>query len=199
MSAKADDADVVSNFIGTIPFGYAIGAPLKAIVEGQSLAALSSLDFIQKVGFEGDGNNKDAAGSSSKSKVRTVNFDLKSGDKDISLEAPFLSMVNVPFIRIQQAVISLDCKVHSVVTDNSHSESKKNLGGHATFSFFAGVSANVSYSSTKDSHSSLERNGEVKVNVIAVQDEMPEGLRALLGLMRDALDDSGKKQKPKNP
>ena len=40
-----------------IPFAHLIGAPLKAAIEAQALAAQSTVDFIHKVGFKQPLNN----------------------------------------------------------------------------------------------------------------------------------------------
>ena len=176
--------EIVSNFLGHIPFGYAIGSPLKAVVEAQGQAALQSLDFIEKVGFERDGNNTNPR------KVQNVTFTVQKGDQNVRLEAPLLSMVNVPYIRVQQAAINFDIKIHSTIIDNTDSGNSKAVeagGGGNIFTWKASVDTQVSYTSTKDHHSTLEKTGEVHINVIAVQDDMPEGLRSLIGILNDSL------------
>ena len=194
---SSTDTNTVGGFLNSIPFSYAIGAPLKAIVEAQGEAAKSTIDFIQQVGFEQQ-SGSGSSSTSTTSKVRTVDFSMEKNGQTVDLKAPLLSMVNVPFIRIQQAVINLDCQIDSVNTTSDAEQTQKDVkaGGSGGFLFWkASASVNVTYTSQKNKKGRIDKSGEIKINVIATQDDVPEGLRLLLNILRDSIDGSAKQAK----
>ncbi len=98
-----------TNQLGALPFGSLIGGPLNAAIEAQAQAALSSVDFIQKVGLTEDGA------------VQNVKFKyVDSTSKDVTLEVPLLTIVPVPFIRIDDMTIDFKANISAAteVEDN---------------------------------------------------------------------------------
>ena len=69
-----------------IPFALLIGAPLKAAVEAQALAAQSTIDFIQKIGFANDASDAtdllfdDPTTDAAAGKIRNVTFTYQKKD-----------------------------------------------------------------------------------------------------------------------
>ena len=144
------------------------------------------------MGFEQSSSQQGDSGKNASSKVKT-RFFTREKWADWSLKAPLLSMVNVPFIRVQQSVINLDCQIDSVNTTTDSSQSNKNVkaGGSGGFLFWkASANVNVTYTSQKNKKSRIDKSGEIRINVIATQDEVPEGLRLLLNIMRDSINGS---------
>src|SRR5437899_462322 len=105
-----------------LPMEQIIGGPLQAIVRAQSMAANETASFIQTVGLITDSNNVTTA--------RTVDFSfnrLKPPAHDaeqptteiVKLTVPLLTILPVPFIRIEEATIDFDCKVSSSTLDTS--------------------------------------------------------------------------------
>lgn len=183
MSAQ-EGTDSVGNFLNHIPFGYAIGGPLNAIIQGQALAAQTTIDFIKEVGLK-----KDSKGNPT-DEVRTIDMSLTKNGQDINLKAPLLAMVNVPFIRVSQAIINLDCKIHDLtVTDKTNVTNSNTRAGGGINAFFwsAQVETQVSYTSAKEVRSTFDKTGEIKVNVIATQDSIPAGLKDLLNILKESM------------
>src|SRR5205085_6404650 len=120
-----------------LPMEQIIGGPLQAIVKAQSLAANATATFIQQVGLLPADPNNPGAGSV----ARTVDFSFKRlkpppDDKSsvtqetVSLTVPLLTIVPVPFIRIEEATIDFECKVSSSTLDTS----QHNVGVEASAS-----------------------------------------------------------------
>ena len=187
-----------------LPMEQIIGGPLQAIVRAQSLAASETAAFIQQVGLmPQDPNNPGAT------VARTVDFSFKRlkppvDDKSqatqeiVSLTVPLLTIVPVPFIRIQEATIEFECKVSSSTLDTSSHK----LGVEAAASGgFWGVkfSVKATYSFESTHSDKVDKTASLKVTVKAVQDEMPGGLKKMLDIMQTAVTDNPQLPAPVKP
>jgi len=90
----------------SLPMEQIIGGPMQALIKAQALAASSTADFINQVGLE-------TTGTPPVTKARTVDFQYEENKpkedgcgfdtKLIKLSVPLLTIVPVPYIRIEQA------------------------------------------------------------------------------------------------
>ena len=98
--------------LSQIPFAHLIGAPMKAAIEAQALAAQSTIEFIHKVGFQqpsGGGNDllfTNPANDADAGTLRSVSFLYKKKDENgvesnFELTVPLLSITPIPYIRIE--------------------------------------------------------------------------------------------------
>ena len=185
-----------------LPMEQIIGGPLQAIVKAQSMAANSTAAFITQVGLL----PADPANPGSGSVARTVDFSFKRlkpppDDKTqptqetVNLTVPLLTIVPVPFIRIEEATIDFDCQVSSSTLDtSSHS-----IGVDATASGgFWGVhfAVKASYSTQSTHKDQVDKRATLKVHVKAVQDDMPGGLKKMLDILETAVIDGLKPLPP---
>src|SRR5262245_7438927 len=95
-----------------IPFAHLIGAPMKAAIEAQALAAQTTIDFIHKVGFkqpraqDSDPLMSDTEENADFGELRNVTFtydkkdETDGEDATFSLTVPLLAVVPIPYIRI---------------------------------------------------------------------------------------------------
>lgn len=180
-----------------LPMEQIIGGPLQAVIKAQALAASSTVDFIQQVGLN------PAVGTATQT-ARTVefSFDRKVPDTNdagddivrtetVDLNVPLLTIVPVPFIRIATTDINFECQVSSSTVNSS--EHTFGVSAEASGGFW-GVSVAVksSYSYNSKSTDTVNRAATLKVDVHAVQDEMPAGLDRVLTILQTAIaDDSG--------
>jgi hypothetical protein len=175
--------------ISTISLGSIIGGALNAIVEAQSQAANTTVQFIESVGFE------------TKNGVKTpvyVSFDysqdISEGKKQKgTMQVPLLTMVPIPFIRIDDADINFNVKVNSLEETKSLDNNRWGASTDADvdfkgFRFNAGIKMNASISNQKKSNSSdnVKRDYSLSVHVHAVQDEMPVGVERLLNILENS-------------
>jgi hypothetical protein len=186
-----------------IPFSHLIGAPLKAAVEAQAMAAQSTIEFIHKVGFKEPATGPtdlvfaDPAADADAGEIRTVTFSYEKKDeneelKKYSLTVPFLAITPIPYIRIDEMTIDFNAKLTDAVTRNTNSEFKLDTSVSASYSAFwspvkvdARVSATYNQKSSTTEHQ--QREYSMQIHVRAVQDEMPAGLSRMLDMLEQAI------------
>lgn len=108
----------------------------------------------------------------------------------MQIEVPILTILPIPFIRIEEATIDFNAKINSVETQSESSE----LAFGATLevrqrwpSGSAKLNASFSYQKKTASGSSVERTYSMNIHVRASQDEMPAGMEKLLSLLEGAM------------
>jgi len=200
-----------------LPLGFLLGAPLKAAIEAQALAAKSTVEFITIVGLQEDPPD------SGNFKVRTADFTYKHPVPDpanpgsfieveTTLTVPILSIVPVPFIRISDLNVSFEFKIRDVQTASSKNEVTGSTGIHFTnevnakfgggfFGFFGGpkgdmktttdiqINASTTYQATN--RQTTDRSATFKMTMNAVQDLIPEGLARVLNILNDTIKAAG--------
>jgi hypothetical protein len=183
----------VVNELAAIPFGTLIGGPLNAAIEAQAKAAMTTVDFINAVGFEEDKN-------SNTKKVKTVAFSFANGPVNgstpmMKLEVPLLSIVPIPFLRIENLDIhfkaslsqSMETKESETTSTEGKAEVKAGGGWLAVKAEMnASISSKKDSSATRDSRYSVEYT--MDINVHAVQDDIPAGLAKVLNLLNESMD-----------
>lgn len=181
----------VTKALKSVPLSHLIGGPLCAAVEAQAKAAHSTVDFVNAVGFEQDDPDK----------VRNVTFMYDITDPEpqqARLTVPILTIVPIPFIRIDQMTIKfvMDVSEQSDTASKAKKQKTKSATASASASagwgpFKASASFSGSYSSVakEESSSSLRQSTQatLDITVHAVQDEMPGGLNRVLGILEKSI------------
>lgn len=173
----------------SIPFSHLIGGPLNATVHAQGQAAMTCIEFIERVGFTvpNPQNPQEKA-------VKEVTFKYNKLDeagqtKSFSLSVPILAIVPIPYLRIDEVLIDFTAKLNdSVKTDET---SVLNVG--ANFSAHWGpcsFRASVSYKNEKSTSSSSTQDYCMAVKVRAVQAEVPGGMKRILDMLEAAIRDT---------
>jgi hypothetical protein len=179
-AADASDAGFAAE-LGSIDFATIIGGPLDACVTAQNNASLSTVSFIKAVGFDNDG------------KIKMVDFSYKKSVPDpenpgntkletVEINVPFISILNIPSLRIETCEVDFNVKLNSTFTKNTSSEFGLNAGvggkiGPVKFK------VDVSYKRTSSTGIKVEKEYSLGVKVKATNDEMPAGLEKVLGLL----------------
>jgi len=202
----------VTRGLTSLPFGNIIGGPMKAAIEAQALAARSTIEFIQTVGFEKQSDDalfptiNQTTGvtdstDSSFGKIRTVTFsytqqNVNGTEEQASLTVPLLTIVPIPFLRIDDMTIGFMAKMteeykHSNSTSDSLDVAVKADFGYKSFWSPVTVNFNVAVSSkhtaTSQNSSRFSTEATMSVNVHAVQDSMPGGLAKVLQILENAI------------
>ena len=189
-----------------IPFGYLIGAPMKAAIEAQALAAKTTVEFIEKVGFLpadpiqdmlfiNEGQDADAGD------VRNVTFKYKkldeNGEEDtVELTVPILSIVPIPYLRLDEMTIDFTAKLNDTIASTTKTGFQLDSSVSGKYkSWWSPISlefrTSVSYSASRQTASRYTREYQMNINVRAVQDDMPAGLERILDLLEQTI-----KEKP---
>jgi hypothetical protein len=204
--------------LSTIDFASMLGGPLLAVVNAQAQSAMASVNFIKQVGFKKSADKQSPEGTSVDEPIY-VSFkypkmlapyqpaQLEKTDahgtvtspavaatpavfETQTLTVPILTMLPIPFIRIEETTIDFNAKINSVESTKTDESigvdaSLEASGGFAWASAKLKVSA--SYKKSTESSSNVERTYSMAVHIKAVQDEMPAGMEKLLGILENAI------------
>ncbi|MDR2383670.1 MAG: DUF2589 domain-containing protein [Prevotellaceae bacterium] len=191
MSIDSTPSQVATSALTGIPFSSIIGAPLKAAIEAQAMAAETTWKFIQQVGL----NTDPATGEK---KAVNISFDFMQEGREVRLNIPLLTIVPIPYIAIDTIDIAFKAKINA--ESSSHNETSESTDmkldaklkakiGFGAFSATLDVSAG--YSSKKDSKATQDSKYSVEytldITVKAGQESMPAGLARVLDILNNCI------------
>lgn len=113
--ANPDKDNVVNKFIG-IPIAELVAAPLVAVCDSQKRLAQSAYEFMQEIGFNEEG------------KTRMVEFNLQrpiegsTTPQDITVQAPFIGLVPLPNLLINDIEVDFEQNVTSCETSTENED-----------------------------------------------------------------------------
>jgi hypothetical protein len=183
----------IGDELSSIDFESMIGGPLNAVVRAQAQSAQTSVDFIKSVGFDSESNEPTMI---TFSYMKAVEIRNDQGEvtgtepKKFDLTVPILTMLPIPFIRVEETTIAFNAKINSVqqsTTSSSHDLNTKLSVKAGWGPVSAKLSASYSYKKSTSSSSKIERTYSLSVNVRAVQDELPAGTEKLLGILENSI------------
>lgn len=112
----------------------------------------------------------------------------------MQLEVPILTMLPIPFIRIEETSIDFNAKINSVEEVKTDETFKFNAELDAKVQYpplFSVATVNLkvstSYQKNTQTGSKVDRTYSMAVHIRAVQDEMPAGMEKILGILEDAI------------
>jgi hypothetical protein len=187
--------------LSTLDFESMIGGPLIAVVHAQSQAALATVDFIKQVGFKPT-TTPGLPEEQTSGEPATITFKYKkkvpkddgSGDdiRDTELTVPFLAMLPIPYLRVEETNIDFLAKINSV----EYRQVDTNFKLDASLSARAGwgwgsakLKVSTTYQRQTKEGSTVTRDYSMGVKVKAVQEEMPGGLERLLGILESLIEE----------
>ncbi len=182
--------------LAAIDFAQVIGAPLEAVIKAQASAAQVTTNFIEQTAFEKPETNADKAGPR---KLRVATFDYgqmmgskvrSAGADNLQIKVPLLTMIPIPFIRVDSMSINFNVSLHS-----THTVTEKNVAG---FSSSVSGSENLEFEKTSWKTSITDQNTyqnnslvddtySLNVTVHAVQDQMPSGMKNVLDIFTNVI------------
>ncbi|MFZ5638292.1 MAG: DUF2589 domain-containing protein [Pseudomonadota bacterium] len=193
--------------LNSLDFSVYIGGPLQAAVQAQHAASMSQVKFIQDVGFKDDGNGgtelryvdfnytksvpnphfgKTAQQLADEGLPPTTNTTAPFLESEVNIKVPFLSMLSIPALRIEELTIDFNAKLTSTETSNVSSE----FTGSAELGInykIVNFKASASYKRTSSRGTSVEKTYNLGVRVSAVNDEIPAGLDRILTMLEDSI------------
>ena len=207
--------------LNSLDFSVYIGGPLQAAVQAQHAASMSQVSFIQAVGFEKVGEEtklryvdfsfeKSIANpdfgktldqlkqegrveANATSIPNTIDVTTKFLKDELTIKVPFLTMLTIPALRIEDITIDFNAKLTSTETSNVSSEfaASAELGINYKIVNFK---ASASYKRTSTRGTSVEKTYNLAVHVHAVNDEIPAGLDRILNILEDSIASVNKKK-----
>ena len=180
--------------LATLDFEAMIGGPLVAVINAQAQAAMTSVDYIKGVGFKGEGDNVEPimVSFSYTRDVETTQADgtVVTQPQKFSLSVPILTMLPIPFIRIEETTIDFNAKI--VATQFKETNTQLGLdtelnakGAYGPFS--AKLKVNYSFKKSTREGANVERTYSMAVHVRALQDEIPAGTERLLSILENTI------------
>jgi len=162
-----------------LPMKDLIGSPLAAAADASINLANSTADFINRVGFDKDGNVRNVAfkyEKISKNEDGTLNLDA------MKVDVPMLAIVPIPNLQVDEVNVLFDMEVkqsektESTLDLSASAKAKLDLG---LFSVSVSGSVSVHQNNTRSSDNSAKYH----VDVRAANHGTPEGLARVLDMM----------------
>lgn len=199
--------------LSSIDFESMIGGPLIAVVNAQAQAALSTVNFIKSVGFKaGDSDDPEAANTGDPIYVTfkypkeiapyqpavpaDPEHSIEAKDavpaqiQEMKLEVPILTMLPIPFIRVEETTIDFNAKITSMEYRKVDTNFKVDASLSARAGWLWGsakLKVSTSYQRNTSEGSKVNRTYSLAVHVKAVQDEMPGGMEKILGILEESM------------
>lgn len=110
--------------------------------------------------------------------------------QDMKISVPILTMLPIPFIKVDIITIDFNAKITSMETQNQSSDLSVGVSLEVKQRWPGGsakLNASVAYKKSNSSGSSVERTYSMAIHVQASQDEMPAGMEKLLGILEGAI------------
>lgn len=181
---------------------------MKAAVEAQALAAQSTIEFIQKVGFKTSSGGfepddflfEDTSTDADAGELRNVTFTYEKKDETdtagtFTLTVPLLAITPIPYLRIDEMTIDFSAKLTDSIQRNTSSSFTLNTSVSGKYSAFwspvkMSFRVSATYNTKAATRAAQKREYRMDVHVRAVQDEMPPGLDKVLDILEDAIQDT---------
>lgn len=122
-------------------------------------------------------------------KVDTTYENVPAVMQKMQIQVPILTMMPIPFIKIDSADIDFNVKINSVSTTSSESKSDASGSSSIKNSWFVKAELNAAFSNQKSSSSAEEvkKDYSLNVKVHAAQDDMPAGVSRILDMLEDSI------------
>ncbi len=149
-------------------------------------AAGSGYTSLPAISFSGG----EGSGAQATATLTSPTGEVPAKIQEMKLEVPILTMLPIPFIRIEETTIAFNAKINSMQYRQINTNLKI-AGSLQVRQRWPGGSAklnvSVSYQRNTTQGSKVERTYSMAVYIKAVQDEMPAGLERVLGILENAM------------
>jgi hypothetical protein len=186
--------------LSSLNFESLIGGPMVAAVHAQVQSALATVNFVKQVGFrQPAGGGEVTPGDTTTGEPATVTFSYKKQvaksdgtveEKPASLTVPLLSILPVPYLRIDQVDIDFLAKIDSVQFRQVDEQIKVSVDADAKASWGWGsarIKASFAYQRDSKEGSKDTRSYSMGVKARAVQEELPGGMAKVLGILESMI------------
>lgn len=112
----------------------------------------------------------------------------------MQIDVPILTMMPIPFIKIDNTDIEFNVKINSVSNSKSNNSSNNDIKSNSYvkykgWRFKAGTSLNASISNQKSTSASerIRKDYSLNIKVHAIQDDMPAGMSRILDILEESI------------
>lgn len=170
----------------------------KVTVHGGAITAVDVNDILGSLEPDSAITVKTEGPAAATPAVLSLTTKDKPGSKAVyetmELEVPILTMVPIPFIRIDNVDLEFNVKINSVSSTSTKDSSQSNVNSNSKFGykgwgFSVESTFNASYANQKSSTSNetVKKDYSLNVKVHAVQDEMPAGVSRILDILEKSI------------
>lgn len=156
-----------------------IGAPLRAAADASMQLADSTASFINKVGFDTEGNVRKATFQFEK---KSFNEDGTTNQDEMKVDVPLLAIVPIPNLQVDEVNVLFDMEVKESEKSESATDLSATVSGTANFGIVK-VNVSGSVSSHSSNTRSTDNSAKYHVDVRATNHGTPEGLARVLDMM----------------
>ena len=179
-------SSVAMGQINNLDFGNIIGGPLNAVIDAQAMAAQTTVDFVQRVGFQDNNGQLEAV---------NLTFMFEDGSGIFRrVQVPLLTVIPVPFIVVDAVDIQFKARIAASAQQSSEERRQSEFKAAAEAKLRWGrqkFNMSASYSSKKDSKATQESKYSVEytmdVHVHASQSGLTQGMGELLNILQDGI------------
>lgn len=185
-----------------LPLEQLISAPLNAVIAAQANAAMTTVRFIEEIGFKRDDDESvfDTPDSSSSNDydVRVAKLEIDANGRKTRVDIPFISLVNVPNFEISNFDWSFNVKLKSMqsfsarfgASSTTTTSSKTELGLDIKGLVKLGSTMKVESTTKTDFESRFKAGREqeynLQINVRGNAAPLPKGIETLLSIAENA-------------
>lgn len=107
----------------------------------------------------------------------------------MQIQVPILTMMPIPFIKIEHADIDFNVKINSVSSTNSSNTTTTKADGSFSSGFFYKTNLSASFSNQKESKESetVKKDYSLNISIHAVQDDIPAGMSRILDMLEESI------------
>ena len=192
----------------SLPLQDIIGAPVSAIVQAETQASRTALQFIEKVGFVKAADAPEDASALDVGSLRMVEFGYTKPDEngdpaDFVARIPLLALFPIPGIRVKLAKIAFTAKITDVYTETTNETETGDTSGTTpadgtdpsflnapTVNFRGSLVSNTS--TTNNTTSSYDLNIQLELE----QTPLSPGMAKLLNMLDLAISETRKPLPP---
>jgi len=186
--------------LASLDFESMIGGPLVAVVNAQAQSAMATVNFLKEVGFKKPEGDLAIPGQDSgvgEPIYVTFRYDKEVADADGGIEVkpfdltvPVLTMLPIPYLRVEETTISFNAKINSIEYRKTDTNFNVDTATSASAGWLWGsakLKVSTSYQRSTKEGNSVNRTYSMAVTVRAVQDEIPAGVDRILGILEDSI------------
>lgn len=139
--------------------------------------------------YDGESAQKPETAAELILKVTTDYENVPAVMQKMNIQVPILTMVPIPFIRIDSAEIDFNVKINSVSTTSIEEKTDVKSSTSVKSGWFVKANLSASFSNQKSSNSSEEvkKDYSLNIKVRASQDDMPAGVSRILDMLEDTI------------
>lgn len=197
--------------LASIDFESLLGGPLVAVINAQAQSAVATVNFIKEVGFKKPSAEEVAGDDTTTEEPIYVSFKYPKelspfvpADPTTSpptpsqpaiyesheLKVPILTLLPIPYVRMDLTTIDFNAKINSVEYRKTDTRLKIDASLEAKAGWLWGsakLKVSTSYQRNSQQGTTVNRTYSMAVHIKAVQDEMPEGMERLMGILEGAI------------